>query len=408
MRILYVVQYYQPMNAASITTHEILRKLAEKGHETTLLVPRRCPKQCIRDCSLECENNDKIIVHRVLPSVPYSATSRYTTMGTLVLAFCHLFMILYGLRIIKEKKFDVIISQHHPSHFASLSACVLSRVSRLPLVIKTHDVYDSSYSVFQSLFLRLLDNMYRVVFKHASSILVVSHPLRSSLIRTYGLERNKIFVFSNSVNTKEFRPNIDCNSLRSDLEVDGKKVILFVGRLSKDRGLTLLIEALPMVVAENSNVAVLVIGDGPQKSDMIRMAYELNVKRFVRFITSVSYSDMPKYICISDVAIGPLVATIDTYGSVPRKILEYMACGKPVVACRGGVSDDLIVDGYNGFLFHPENIQELASLILRSLSGSDLVKEVGLNARMHIEKFHDSDKIIDEFERAMQETLEND
>jgi len=185
-------------------------------------------------------------------------------------------------------------------------------------------------------------------------------------------------------------------------------VLLFAGRLSKDRGLILLIEALPRIVANNSDVKVLVIGDGPQKSDMIKMAQELNVMRFVKFITSVNHGDMPKYICVSDVAIGPLVATIDTYGSVPRKILEYMACGKLTVACGGGVSRDLIIDGYNGFLFKPKNVQELASLIISSINNSDLVKQVRLNARMHIEKFHDSDKIMDDFERVLQQALERD
>ena len=401
MKVLYVAQNYQPMNASSITTHEIIKKLAEKGYKTTLLVPRRCPKECIPGCSLECGNNVGFTVVRTPTFVPYYVLNRSSSMRALVLGFCRLFLILRGLRIMKRKNFDVVVSQHHPSHFASFSAFILSRIFKLPLVIKTHDVYNSTSGIIQLLFFRLLDNLHRIVFKYADLTLVVSGPLRSEMIKTYKLNKHKVLVFPNGVDAKKFRPDVKVGSLRRDLQVEGRKVMLFIGRVREERGLALIIRALPQITAENSNVTVLIVGGGPQKHYVENLVEKLHVERFVRFLQPICHNEIPKYICLSDLAIGPLVANIDTFGSVPRKVLEYMACAKPVITCHGGVSEDLIVDRYNGFLFNSSRVGGLAPTIVKVINRPKLVKEVGLNARKYVEKFHNWDRIIGKFERAL-------
>lgn len=401
MRILYVVQNYQPMNASSITTYEIIKKLAERGYEITLLAPQRCPKECIRNCSLECKGNANIIVTRVPAFAPYYLINRYRRLRGLALSFCHLFLVLRGLKIGKRKKFDLIVSQHHPSHLASFSAFLLSRILKLPLIVKTHDVYDSTSSLLEFIYLRMLDNVYRLIFKRADYILVVSGPLRLRMIETYELEKDKVVVFPNGVDIKKFRPDVNFGSLRRNLKLNGKKVILFIGRIGKERGLTLLVKALPKIAEVNSNIMVVFVGYGPKKSDLEKLAHKLNVKRFVKFVDPVDHGEIPKFICMSDVAIGPLVATIDTFGSVPRKVLEYMACAKPVIVCRGGVSQDLITHGYNGFSIPSPDIEGLTSTVSKVINSPELVKKVGLNARKHVEKFHDWDKIISKFEKVL-------
>ena len=137
----------------------------------------------------------------------------------------------------------------------------------------------------------------------------------------------------------------------------------------------------------------------------MKLSEQLGMKKYVKFVHSVVHGEIPKYICMSDVTIGPLVSTIDTFGSVPRKVLEYMACAKPVIACQGGVSEDLIIDSYNGFLIHLGNVEELASTVLNATSGSEFVKEVRLNARRHVEKFYDWDRIINVLEKVLHASL---
>lgn len=389
------------MNASSITTSEIIRKLAEKGHETTLLAPQTCPKECIPDCSLACKDDSEINVIRVPTLVPYYVIRRYSGLGALILTFSLLLLILKALRICKEKKIDVVVSQHHPSHLASFSACISSSIFKLPLIVKTHDVYNYRAGVLQPLYLQLLDNINRIVFKRAYRILVVSSPLKEGMIDTYDLEKEKVLVFPNGVDTEAFRPDVSSGSLRRNLQVEGKKIILFIGKIIEVRGLPLLIKALPKIIAENSNIRVLMVGEGQQRSYVEKLAQELGVEKFVRFVNPVSHIEIPRYICISDVTVGPLVANIDTFGSVPRKVLEYMACARPVVACYGGVSSDLITHKHNGFLSHCNNVEELASIILKIIRNPKLGEEIGSNARDYVRKFHDWNRIMVGFEKVL-------
>jgi len=390
------------MSASSITTRGIIKKLMEKGHEITLLVPKRCSEQALICSSMRFENNSKVTIVRTPTFVSSYLIDKSRRMRTLVLSVSHIFLVLKGLKVCKQKRYDLIISQHHSSHFASLSALLLSQVFKLPLIVRTHDIYDLASGFFESLYLRLLDKIYRAVLRLADYVCVVSNPLRLMVVQTHKLREDKVLVFPNAVDIKTFRPNMNASSLRRALGVEGRKILLFAGRITEERGLALLIKALPKIVAEKSDVMVLVVGEGSQKSYLERLAMELRVEEFVRFIQPVSHIKMPKFISLSEVTVGPLVATLDTLGSVPRKVLEYMACAKPVVVCRGGVSSDLIIQGYNGFLIPPEDTDELASVILKLVNNSDLAKEIGSNAREYVEQFYDWDKLMDEFDGVLQ------
>lgn len=406
MRILYVAQNYYPMNASSITTHEIIKRLAERRHETTLLAPRRCPKECPPGCSFACGDNPRIIIDITKTFVPYHVLNRHRGLGPLILAFSQVLLVLRALKVCKQRRFDVVVSQHHPSHPASISAFILSRIFKLPLVIKTHDVYNSRTNVFQSFWLQLFDNLYQRIFKSANYVLVVSNPLRLEVIRTHGLEESKVLVFRNGVDTQKFRPEVkDAKLLRHTLKAKNEFTLLFIGKIREERGLTALIEALPNIIAKTPHISAVFVGGGPQKSDVQKLAQKLDVEDSLKFLPAVDHDEVPKYICMADVAVGPLLANIDTFGSVPRKVLEYMACAKPVVACRGGVSSDLISDGCNGFLFTKGNIEELASIILKLIHNPALAYEVGLNARKHVETFYDWDKIIGEFEKVLSQAV---
>ena len=386
------------MNASSITTAEIIKKLAKRGHDVFLLVPVRCPDECVVSCSMRCYENNKVTVTRIPTIVPYYIVNMHRRMRAFALMLCHVPLFLQALKTGKRRKFDVIVSQHHSSHLASLSAFLLSRVFSLPWIVKTHDVYDTASSVIEIIFLRLLDNLYRLILKRADYVLVVSEPLRKMVIKTHGLEKDRVVVFPNGVDLEKFKLNIRSTSLKSLLEIENKKIILFIGALKEERGLSLLVRALPKIVTKRSDVLVLILGDGPEKSRLEELAEEMGVEQFVRFMPPVKYDEVPNHIHLAHVTIGPLVSMLDTFGSVPRKVVEYMACGKPTVASWGGISEDLIRDGYNGFLVERENANELAAVILKLLNDPILAKKIGLNARRYVEKFYDMETLMDTFE----------
>jgi len=238
--------------------------------------------------------------------------------------------------------------------------------------------------------------LYQRIFKNANYVLVVSDPLRSGVIRTHGLEESKVLVFRNGVDTQKFRHEVkDAKLVGHTLKAKNEFTLLFIGKIREERGLTALIEALPNIIAKNPRISAVFVGGGPQKSDVQRLAQKLDVEDSLKFLPAVDHDEVPKYICMADIAVGPLLANIDT----------FVACAKPVVACRGGVSSDLIRDGYNGFLFTKGNTEELASIILKLIHNPALANEIGLNARKHVEAFYDWDKIIGGFEKVLSQAV---
>lgn len=395
------------MNASSITTYEIIKKLAERGHEITLLAPRRCPEKCTRECSLRCKRDVRITVTWISTLIPYYIVNENRGIRTLALSLSQFLSILKGLKICRKEKIGVIVSQHHASHFATFSAFIVSRMVKLPLIIKIHDVYNSASNALMYLLLHALDSVHRIIFRRAEAILAFSNPIKFHMIQTYNLDKDKVVVFPNSVDIQQFRPGITYDSLRRDLQIGNRKVIMFVGGIHELVGLSVLIQALPKIVSKNSNVMALFVGDGPQKPHLKKLSQELNVEERVKFVDPIDHSEIPKYVCMSDITLGPLVATIDSFGVVPRKVLEYMACAKPVIVRRGGVSADLIIDGYNGFVFDSE-ATELAYVISKVIENPELAEKVGLNARKHVETFHDWEKTIGIFEEVLQVTSPKD
>jgi len=85
-----------------------------------------------------------------------------------------------------------------------------------------------------------------------------------------------------------------------------------------------------------------------------------------------------------------------------------MACAKPVVACYGSVSHDLIIDGYNGFLVHSGKTEELASVISKIIDHPNLVAKVGQNARESVEKLYDWDIVMNDFEKVLRAAVISD
>lgn len=399
MNVLYVTQYFSltPTHASTVTTHEIVRGLAERGHNVTVVSPHSPGVFLLFE-----KNTGNVKVIKAIP-FPKSIARWYNGFGTFLSHTVAYLPLLINAIVVSRRHghFDVIISMYHPSHMASFSAYLLSRIFKLPLVIKTHDVYGFTSNLLRSLYLHFLDNLYRVILKRAECVSVVSDYLKSKVIETHGLERSKVLVFPNGVNVRRFRSRTDSDSLRSSLSVVNKKVVLFIGAITQDRGLDLLVKALPKILLKNSNAIVLIVGEGPQKSNLKKLAKDIGVERFVQFLPSVAHNDIPSYISLAEITVGPLVARLETLGSVPRKVLEYMACAKPVVSSRGGVAQDLIMDRRNGFLIQPANVEELASVISEVLRDPNLGKEIGLNARNHIAKFYDWDTIMNDFEKVL-------
>jgi len=183
-----------------------------------------------------------------------------------------------------------------------------------------------------------------------------------SIVETLHLDlyRNKILTTgARYVDTKEFA--------QTTAITDRKDVIGYVGRLSREKGVLNLIQAMPEIVHERPAVQLCIIGEGPLHDAARRMTQENGLIERVRFLGEIPHHRIPT--CLNEMKL--LVMPSYTEG-LPTILLEAMACGTPVLATPVGNIPDIIDDGENGFIIPANSPSILAAAIVAALSNDKL------------------------------------
>jgi glycosyltransferase involved in cell wall biosynthesis len=175
------------------------------------------------------------------------------------------------------------------------------------------------------------------------------------------------------VDAERFSPAGSDARVRFSLE--GRPVVLAVGRLVPIKNLRLLVEAMPGVLARVPSAIALIVGDGPEEAMLKRLAAALGVGAAVKFTGYVAHEELPSYYRSAD-----LFALTSTFDNSPNVVLEAMACALPVVSTDvGGVAEFVERDG--GELVKASDVNELAAAIATWLESADRRKAAGTHNR---------------------------
>ena len=408
---MYISPVYYPTSTASITTHEVLKGLAEKGNHVDLLVSSRCFNECLEECVFDCDETERITVHRVSILTP-TLIEQHISLRLLLFTFSFVSLVLYAFMVAKKKKHELIMVTYHATHLAPLSAYLISRVLKVPLMIKIHDAVSSEarWGIWDKVFRISLSQLNAIALKRADRILALSKELALLVRRTYSVDEKRFAILPNSVDTQMFVCDSDERVFREKLGVRDTKVIMHIGSLVpsyRRNGIKFLIQALPLVLSKEEKVAILLVGevDARIRKELASSVSTLKIEKHLKFVGQVAYKDMPKYISIADVCVGPLCPSMDTYGSTPRKVLEYMACAKPVIACEGCVARDLVVSGHNGLLMRYGDIEELAHCIVELVGDEKRAKTMGMNGRCLAKNSYDQRVLANRLDKEIKELL---
>ena len=167
---------------------------------------------------------------------------------------------------------------------------------------------------------------------------------------------------------------------RKDLGIHEEKLLLYVGRLHKLKGLDLLLKAVSQIKNDINSFRLVIIGKGSEKENLINLSKKLHIEDYVTFTGELGENMLVKWYSAADLFILP---TIYPEGR-PVVIYEAMASGCPVIATNlAGISEQ-IKEGYNGILIEPKNLDKLADVIKDLLKNDKLMKRMGENGRKRI------------------------
>ncbi|MDA9981886.1 glycosyltransferase family 4 protein [Gammaproteobacteria bacterium] len=205
-------------------------------------------------------------------------------------------------------------------------------------------------------------------------------------------------LIPNGVDTTLFRPDIEAVPLTGLKQEEGRKVVLFVGKMTKYYCLDLIIEAIPLVRQAYPEATFVFIGDGDDQLRLRQLCRQKKILAAVVFTGFKLYSEIPRCIARADVCVFPLP------DSSALALFEYMACGKATVipnfhTDKMGVANDLIPDSCVIKVDNsPTGIAHGINLLLEN---ENLRKRIGSAARRRVERDFDWDALSFDYEAAL-------
>lgn len=219
----------------------------------------------------------------------------------------------------------------------------------------------------------------RYVWRGADRVLAVTRVL-AGMVEAEGVPAERIRVVPNGVNLRRFPPTGDDGPARARLGLKERTVLGFVGFLREWHG----IETIVRLLAEEGGPDwhLLLVGDGPARTGIERLAAELGVADRVTVTGVVPRERVAEHVAAFDVALQPAVTP---YAS-PLKLFEYLAMGRAIVAPATPNIREILVDGDNALLFPPGDDAAFGAAVRRLCGDPALRERLGARARQTVDE----------------------
>ena len=267
-----------------------------------------------------------------------------------------------------KSRFDII-------HANAWSACVLKFIKDKPSIATAHgtvkgllaltgDLAPLPSQLYTSL---VTQNLERIGFKNARQVAAVSHSCRMELIANYHIPEEKVEVVYNGIDASKVH-RVKTN-LKDEFECEN--LLLFLGRLTKQKGVEFLIKAMPLLKYYDTKLVI--AGSGPEEANLRDLVSRLNLKGSVIFAGAVDERRKLEFLSASDVFVCP--SLWESFGVI---LLEAMACKTPIVSTNVASIPEVV--GECGVLVEPRNPEQLSKGIGRLLDDRKYAKRLAQRA----------------------------
>ena len=201
-------------------------------------------------------------------------------------------------------------------------------------------------------------------------------------------EKVELVQIAPGIDIDHFTPGAKSEFLLEQLNLQGARVLISVGRLVHRKGQDRLIEAMPEILKAVPNTVLVFIGQGPYKAELEKLVARQGVESSVRFIGRLTYPQLPEYIRLGDVFAMPSRSRffgleVEGLGIV---YLEASACGLPVIAGNSGGAPDAVIEAVTGFAVDGNNVAAISQAAITLLADPALCSRMGSAGRAWIER----------------------
>lgn len=357
LRILLFSDYFEPLITGTvISTRLQMDGLIQSGHSVKLISTSYAP--------------NKNLPHvEWLPSLRLPGRIAYTTplpFPSKVNLICRDFQ-------------PEIIHIQHPFLSGILGLRAAAKLG-IPKVYTFHTLLDEYLHYFpipRPLALKLVRRLLHYVCSSVDSVIAPSSGARDYLMRI-GV-RSRIEIIPSGIDISKFVVRRSDKKNITESRASTEQVLLYVGRCVKEKNLNFLLSEFAKVLSVVKTVKLVIVGDGPEKNNLISYGQKLGISQQVSFEGRVNYANIQDYYHRADLFVFPSLS--ETQGIV---LVEALAAGIPIVALRGPGQEDVIIDRENGFLCAPN---EFAYRIAELLVNRSLYNSFRNRTRSNLQRF---------------------
>jgi len=372
--------------------HDLALALVKQGHHVHVIT-------CGVENLPEYESDQGIMVHRVPMNNP--STPDFLTW---VLQL-NLNMVEKAVELkAKGLNFHII---HAHDWLAAYAGKLLKHGWRLPLVATIHATeYGRNHGLHNDL-QRYISNVEWWLGYEAWRIICCSKYMYHELQAVFQTPVDKLRIIPNGVYPEIFEVSGDLQKVRRNYVADDERMVFYVGRLVREKGLGVLVEAIPHVLRRFDKVKFIIAGRGPYEHELKERCYQLGIFQRVYFTGYIDDFTRNALYRGADVAVFP--SLYEPFGIVA---LEAMAARVPVVVSDTGGISEIVLHGVNGLKAFTDNPLSLADNILWLLEHPDHAQQLKERAWKDVQEIYNWQKIAAEtvkvYKEVYEEYLESD
>jgi glycosyltransferase involved in cell wall biosynthesis len=341
--------------------------LAGRGHEMCIISQHRCDTALL-------PRNARVVW------LPYQGQTGYFTNA-------------WALRRELRAWRPSVLNAHYASGYGTTAALAGYRPTLLS--VWGSDVYDFPYE--GALKRRLLKRNLR----SATAIASTSHAMAQQ-VRRLTPERLEVAITPFGVDLEAFvaAPYSRC---------PGSLTLGIVKTLAPKYGVDLLLRAFaglladPELRAKRDDYRLMVVGDGPQKRELVALSEQLGIAAVTEFVGLVPHSDVPRWLHRMDIYVAPSRLDSESFGVA---IIEASACGLPVVVSDAGGLPEVVRHGVTGLVVPRNNVAALQDALKRLVIDEDLRARLGSGGRSHVAQVYEWGHCVDLMEQTYARAME--
>jgi len=272
-----------------------------------------------------------------------------------------------------------------PPIFQSVSAWFVAWMRRKPFLLEVRDLWPEfgvSMGVLKNpVVIALARWLERLLYARATHILVNSPAYREYMLAK-GVPERKATYIPYGTDVDMFNPNVEGSSIRAELGLQEKFVVLYAGALGQANDIDTILRAAQRLNGEDK-IRFVLFGDGKERARLQSEAARMKLSN-VTFAGVRAKKEMPRVVASSNVCLAILQDIPMFRTTYPNKVFDYMAAGRATVLVIDGVSRALIESSGGGVYVQPGDDEMLAQTVLELSQAPQRVRQMGANARAYL------------------------